>query len=167
MQLRLILSVIIGTLSLFGCGKDKLPQPMCRTMLNTLPHNTASAACLIKLDGRLLTIKHKASGKLDLPGGHAAGDRSSQCVAHRQTWQATGFNVKVGTLLGRDSNGFSFYACTLHAGFDGSVSEFPVPPWAYNEVTQVALIDPFEITIHDWQDPDQLTTIREMFTHWH
>src|SRR5690606_32082707 len=111
----------------------------------------------------MITIEHRLTGKLDIPGGTSEGDESAQCTAHRETWQETGFNVKVGKLLGVKDNGFRFYQCQLSGDFTGELKQFSVPDWSANEVTAIQLKDPFVTRDTDWRYPDELIEIRGMF----
>ncbi|GGO63940.1 hypothetical protein GCM10010982_02170 [Bowmanella pacifica] len=136
---------------------------MCRVKEQTKEATPGNAACLIKIDKWLLTIGHRHSGKLDLPGGLSNGDESAQCTAHRETWEETGFNVEVGAFLGSNEAGFRFYACQLHGDFGSDIKEFPVPQWSRLEVSSIQLTDPFEIQSHDWRYEDELLQIRALF----
>ena len=110
-----------------------------------------------------MTIRHKYSGKLDLPGGTSDPGESAQCTAHRETWEETGFNVEVGELLATKESGFQFYACSLAGGFTGEINEFPVPEWAKSEVTGIQLVDPFVIDAESLRFEEDLLLIRQMF----
>ncbi|WP_188689026.1 NUDIX hydrolase [Bowmanella pacifica] len=148
---------------LLACSSEPPADPMCRVKEQTKEATPGNAACLIKIDKWLLTIGHRHSGKLDLPGGLSNGDESAQCTAHRETWEETGFNVEVGAFLGSNEAGFRFYACQLHGDFGSDIKEFPVPQWSRLEVSSIQLTDPFEIQSHDWRYEDELLQIRALF----
>lgn len=150
-------------IGIFSCSGEYPADPVCRVNSQYQESIQANAGCLIRVGNQLVTIGHRLSGKLDIPGGTQTGDESAQCTAHRETWQETGFNVEVGQLLGVQENGFRFYQCTLAGDFTGEIKQFPVPDWASTEVTAIELKDPFVTRDTDWRYPDELVEIRGMF----
>lgn len=123
----------------------------------------ANAACIIRLDGKLLTVTHRSSGKYDVPGGTTDSVETPQCTAHRETWEETGFNVEVGEQLGINENGMQYYSCTLAGNFSGELQSFPVPTWSKTEVDSIQLLDPFVITDKQWRFENRLVPLRRMF----
>lgn len=150
----------IGILS---CSSENPASPLCRVEPQQQLEIQANAGCLIRINDELVTIGHRLTGKLDIPGGTTEGGESAQCTAHRETWQETGFNVQVGQLLGVKDNGFRFYQCNLAGDFTGEIKQFPVPDWSSTEVTAIQLKDPFATRDTDWRYPDELIEIRGMF----
>ncbi|WP_343845602.1 NUDIX hydrolase [Bowmanella denitrificans] len=155
--------LVACTLSLMACTPERPADPMCRVKEQTKEATPGNAACLIKIDKWLVTIGHRHSGKLDLPGGLRSGQESAQCTAHRETWEETGFNVEVGRFLGANENGFRIYACQLQGNFGHDFKTFPVPEWATTEVSSIQLTDPFEIQIQQWRFEEELLLIRRLF----
>ncbi|WP_241264236.1 NUDIX domain-containing protein [Bowmanella dokdonensis] len=160
MRIRIIVAC---SLVLLACTVEPPAQPMCRVNEQAREATPGNAACLIKIDKWLVTIGHRHSGRLDLPGGLSNGDESAQCTAHRETWEETGFNVEVGEYLGRNAEGFRFYQCQLQGNFGKEFMEFPVPEWASSEVSSIQLTDPYEIQLQDWRFEDELLQIRALF----
>ncbi len=138
-------------------------SPACRVSSQFEQTIKGNAACLIRLDGKLLTVTHRLTGTFDLPGGTANNNESAQCTAHRETWEETGFNVEVGKLIGESQQGYHFYACKLSGNFNGEIREFPVPDWSNLEVTSIQLVDPYNLHYNQWRFPDQLILVRNMF----
>lgn len=138
---------------------------MCRVDSRFEENISANAGCVIKVNNKLLTLTHKVSGKLDIPGGTANGSESAQCTAHRETWEETGFNVEVGELLGSNNNGFRYYACKLSGNFIGDITDFPVPEWTQSEVSAINLNDPYLLTDEQWRFQNRLIKLRDMFNH--
>lgn len=124
---------------------------------------SANAACIIRLDGKLLTVTHRLSGKYDVPGGTSDSTESPQCTAHRETFEETGFNVEIGEQLGINENGLQYYSCIMSGNFSGELQTFPVPEWANTEVESIQLIDPFEINGKQWRFENRLVHLRHMF----
>ena len=141
--------------------------PFCRVK-NDIPlpvsaQIPANAACIIRLDGKLLTITHRRSGKYDLPGGTTDNVETPQCTAHRETWEETGFNVEVGQQLGINEKGMQYYSCILSGNFTGELQSFPVPSWSNSEVDSIQLIDPFIISDKQWRFKKRLAQLKRMF----
>ncbi|XOV80714.1 MAG: NUDIX hydrolase [Aestuariibacter sp.] len=148
---------------LLSCNSEAPNPPICRIDAVHLDVTAGNAGCIIRVGQRLLTIKHRLSGKLDTPGGGGDENESAQCTAHRETWEETGFNVEVGPLLGIAKNGFRYYQCQLDDDFGGELFEFPVPEWSHSEVNGIQLIEPFSTTHKQWRHPDRLVNLRSMF----
>lgn len=162
--MRLFLTLLISMSCVISCSQDKPSQPMCRVIKDHYENLSGNAGCVIRVGKDILALTHRASGKLDIPGGTSDGEQeSAQCTAHRETWEETGFNVEVGQLLGSNDNGFRYYACTLDDDFGGEIQSFPVPEWASIEVKAIQLKNPFVTIPNDWRFPDQLIDMRDMF----
>lgn len=136
---------------------------MCRVDSVVAQDISANAGCIIPVRNSLVTVTHRLSGKLDIPGGTSDGKESAACTAHRETWEETGFNVEVKQLLGVNENGYHYYACQLSGDFVGEIKEFPLPESARNEVSQILLMDPFVITEQQWRFENRLPALRDMF----
>ncbi len=160
---RLAVYLSISVFGLTGCSEPAPSDPACRVKEHTFPSKISNAACIIRLDGQLLSVTHRLSNKFDLPGGTSDGSESAQCTAHRETWEETGFNVEVGQWLGENDNGMQYFACKLAGNFDGSLTEFALPNWSNTEISSIQLIDPFAISDKQWRFPDRLIKLRDMF----
>ncbi|NDW21855.1 NUDIX domain-containing protein [Alteromonas hispanica] len=166
------LSAILALLTLFACSDSTPSQPACRqsTQLSTetaQPQNNTvnsnAAACLVKIQNKVLLIRHRLTGKLDFPGGGVDKDESLSCAAHRETWEETGFNVFVRKHLLTTRRGLSVFACDLDAGVGAFPDNFSPPAWAKIEVTAVEKIDPFVIEHNAMRFPDDLVSLRDGF----
>lgn len=163
MQYRFFSLAFIVSGLLAGCYQAPPSSPMCRVDTPSAENISAPAGCVIRMGDRLLTIRHKGSGKLDIPGGNPKSGESPKCTAHRETWEETGFNVEVQQYLGTNENGFHYYACEVAGGFDSQRTEYPVPYWSEDEVTGIQLVDPFVIGDKDWRFENRLVPLRERF----
>lgn len=155
--------VILSACLLTACTTEAPNAPICRIQEQHLEASEGNAGCIIRVGQRLLTIRHRYSGGLDVPGGTAQEGESAQCTAHRETWEETGFNVEVGEYLGETQLGLRLYSCQMDDDFGGELLQFPVPDWADAEVKSLQLTDPFSTTHKDWRFPDQLVSLREYF----
>lgn len=163
MKNKFVIYLAISSFCLTSCSKPVPSGPVCRVDESEFPKQTANAACLIRLGNNLVTVTHRLSGKLDLPGGTSDTIESAKCTAHRETWEETGFNVQVRQWLGTSESGMRFYECHLAGNFDNSLREYPVPDWASLEVVSIQLVDPFVTNNKQWRFPEQITALREMF----
>lgn len=148
---------------LAACTEQNMPPPMCRVDSTVEQNISANAGCIIRVRNKMVTVQHRLSGKLDIPGGTSDSFESAACTAHRETWEETGFNVKVLEHLGTNENGFRYYACELAGNFTGEITEFPVPDSAKGEITGIQLTDPFEMAELDWRFKNRLPALRAMF----
>ncbi|MBJ2128177.1 NUDIX hydrolase [Alteromonas sp. IB21] len=168
------LSALFAVLTLFSCTGSEPSKPMCRfssevlARLDALQTNSASevtaAACLIKVDKKVLLIRHRLSNKLDFPGGGLANSESPACAAHRETWEETGFNVEVSQYLATTKNGLALFGCALDAGVETFPDAFDAPPWAKLEVKGLEKVDPFSIDEKSMRFADDLIPLRDGYT---
>lgn len=165
LQTRLLLPLISLVALTNACAPKPPASPMCRVDSRFEEEISANAGCIIRVNDKLLTVTHKHSGKLDIPGGTSTGTENAQCTAHRETWEETGFNVEVGILLGENENGFRYYDCQLAGNFVGDITEFPVPQWSQSEVRAISLHDPYLLNDSQWRFTNRLVNLRDMFNH--
>jgi hypothetical protein len=140
-----------------------MSPPVCRVAPQAILDIGGDAACVIKLNSKLMVLQ-RSSGKYDLPFSPNVSNVSAQCAAHQGAWQETGFNVEVGKKLTTQRNGVHLFACTLHAGFDGSEKSIAPPPWHPKNVEEMTFIYPFDIDLHQWHKPDQFIAVMDAFT---
>jgi ADP-ribose pyrophosphatase YjhB (NUDIX family) len=120
------------------------------------------AACLIKLNGELLVIQKDHDKLWSLPGHKAHNQQSAQCAAHHGVWKSTGLNVEVGKLLASVEH-IQYFSCfTGEDLFNGMVS-LPLPPWANDNISKIALVNPFETEPAAWSRTISIVELREMF----
>lgn len=168
------LSALFAVLTLFSCTGGAPSEPLCRisdelsARLDTLkidnPSEATAAACLIKVDKKVLLIRHRLSNKLDFPGGGLANSESLACTAHRETWEETGFNVEVSQYLATTKNGLALFGCALDAGVETLPDAFDAPPWAKLEVKGLVKVDPFSIDEKSMRFADDLIPLRDGYT---
>lgn len=139
-----------------------MADPMCRTSELETPAPAAAAACIIKLDNKLIAIASENSG-WQLPTEKFQVNLSAQCTAHQAVWQNTGLNVEVAQKLGETSDHIQIYNCIVANGFDGQTQDFPVPLWAQHKITIIEVINPFETAPAQWSDNIDLIEIRTLF----
>ena len=160
-KLVLALGLLVST-SVFA---DKLPGvPACDVSPDNVRSDVGNAGCLVKIEGKLLMIRHLKKGKIGIPGGHQEKEESAQCTAHRETWEETGLNVRVGKLLKKFKNGFFLFQCEAKDVPKIEGDKLPLPEWAKNEVTEVWVKDPKTIDKKDYRFPKQLTEIQQLFS---
>lgn len=158
MRIQVILAVVLlATVSPIAPA-----QPPCRIAVDE-PDFAFAAGCLIRNGSRMLMVRHSSSGKLGVPGGFARPLEGAQCVAHRETWEETGLEVIVHSVIRRFANGFALYRCELVDPAAAEVDELAVPASGANEVSQVMWIDPASTKASDWRFPREHPAILELF----
>ena len=88
--------VLLSLMLSFGL---RAAPPDCRTDPQYAYTLQGNAGCMIRVGDQMLTVRHLRTGKLGLPGGKPKEQESAQCTAHRETWEETGIDVRVGRLL--------------------------------------------------------------------
>ena len=160
---RLLIILIFSHALLMGCSREIPANPMCRITPESPELAPAKAACLIKLDGKLLALKFQGDNHWHLPIGKAQKSTSAQCTAHQTVWKNTGLNVEVGALLFTSQDKVQHFACHVTDELAQQLTAFPVPEWANRQVTQVDLIDPFNIPKDQWPATVNLIEVRQAF----
>ncbi len=122
----------------------------------------AAAGCFVVAGGRLLVVRHRYNGKLGVPGGLARTGEKAQCAAHRETWEESGIEVEVGSLVKRFGNGFLMYACKPRQPIDPG-QPLPVPASGRSEISEVLWVDPFAVKADQWRFVWQYRDIRRLF----
>ncbi len=161
-RLNFIYAALIFPL-LQGCSREIPSDPMCRiaSAQNKMP--PAPAACLIKLNKKLLAVQYKGQEKLNVPNDRPS-NISAQCIAHQSVWKTTGLNIKVNQLLFIDNNNIHYFACTTDGSFSADLTTLPVPEWANHYVEHIKLVDPFITTKEQWEPHVNLIKVREAYT---
>lgn len=148
---RLTATLGVG-LALSGCASLR---PDCLQPAVESDAAVTSAACVVVVDGQLLTIRHRFGGRLGLPGGTARAGEPARCVAERETWEETGLLVRAIEPVGPRSATSPVFQCELVA--DEAPPGHTTPPWhALPEVLGVYWLEPEALTPDDWRSPGQL-----------
>ena len=160
---KLNITLVVVTFFVSACSREVPVDPMCRIKAQypeTLP---SPAACLIKLDGKLLALKSHADNAWNLPQHKQQNSTSAQCTAHRAVWKTTGLNVEVGKLLYTAPNQTQYFGCKLTDDYSSQLRQFPVPSWGKRNTSHIALINPFETEQDQWIDDIDLIKLREAY----
>jgi 8-oxo-dGTP diphosphatase len=150
---RATVSAVAGFLLvlLAGTVAGASERPPCPADSAASGEAPANAGCLVRIGERMLVIRHLRGGKLGLPGGRAEPGETPACTAHRETWEETGLDVRVGLLLRVLENGFRIFACEAPPGTDAV--PISLPPQARNEVTAIEWRRADELDPADWRFP--------------
>ncbi len=150
-----------GILILVSACDPRPDAPQCRTRAPAPEtERQANAGCVILDQDHLLVLRHRFGGELGIPGGARHKGESAQCTAHRETWEETGLDVRVGRELGRLRYGYTLYRCYPDESLDHSTK--PVLPWhARLETTGVEWM-PLEALPRDqWRYREQVDAFLE------
>jgi 8-oxo-dGTP pyrophosphatase MutT (NUDIX family) len=147
----------LGLLALAAAGCGPEPPP-CRIEASAVDDLRVNGQCLIVERSRVLAIRHRASGKYDLPGGTRRRDETAQCTAHRETFEETGLVVVVGRRLSTFP-GAAVYQCAAQ----GPVPErIAVPRSGVLEVEGVEWVEPDDIDPDGWRFESTPQTIESV-----
>jgi len=135
--------------------------PPCRTAFEE-PEFSLAAGCFIQDGNRLLVVRQKSSGKLSFPAGFTRPLESAQCVAHRETWEETGLDVRVHGMLRQFGNGFTLYRCEISDPAVTQATELPVPASGRGEVSRIVWVDPADTEASDWRFARDYPVILEL-----
>ena len=150
---QLTLLLVATALILSGDAIATSRKPQCQVDGQFTDQRVGNAGCLVMRQGRILLVRHGASGKLTFPAGYAERGESAQCTAHRETWEEAGVEVRVGRLVKIFENDFHLYSCELE-GFEGPTSgSLEVPVTAAGEIREVLWVDSVTLTEKDWRFP--------------
>lgn len=158
-----LLFILLSCLLLNTCAKEHVAEPMCRMQENVIPAPSAPAACLVKLDTKLLVINLQSENGWQLPEGNLNSKKSAQCTAHQAVWQNTGLNVEVGQLLITTPDNLHIYNCVLSNSFDELTQNIPVPDWAHRKVRNISFVNPYIISPRQWSQKSDLILVRNLF----
>ncbi len=106
-------------------------------------------------NGHVLVVEN-LEGLVNLPGGSSKKSEPAQCTAHRETWEETGLNLEVGTLLMVMDTGFHLYQCT----FTANSGEIDPPPRL--EVRRAYLLAPSTFKDQDWRFPGEEEQLQKL-----
>ncbi|HSQ69612.1 MAG TPA: NUDIX hydrolase [Steroidobacteraceae bacterium] len=142
--------------TLLATGGCAALRPACELQPAYAFTDSASAACAILEQHRLLVIRHLYSGKLDLPGGMAKRGENARCTAQRETWEETGLRVTVLEPLPGLGN---VYHCVLTEP-QASVADPPLRWWSRGEVTDLRWVDPATLTAAEWRYGERVESLK-------
>lgn len=160
------IAAILMQASEFAKADQINPQnaPKCSVKEGASIEETGNAGCLIRMGKRVLMPRHRPSGTWNLPGGTQEPGETAQCTAHRETWEETGLDTRVGKLIERFENGFYLFECEPKKPLTATHLPLPLPEWSKKEVTEIRLLDPGAIQPKDYRFPKQLRKIKEFST---
>jgi 8-oxo-dGTP pyrophosphatase MutT (NUDIX family) len=129
------------------CSGCSLLRPDCDAQSQLETVAASGAACVVIVEERLLVIRHRPSGRLDLPGGRSKSGESARCTAQRETWEETGLEVRVGEALGGRAN---LFRCTPLQAVSPA-SDPPLRWWSAVEASAVLWVDPRTVQDAEWR----------------
>lgn len=157
-----LLFIITALFVLSACSDKTYSDPSCRIKTSAISSYKGSGTCIIRLQDKLLVVQY-SDANYGLAKTHDINKDSAQCTAHRALWQQTGFNAEVQRALGITTDGTWLFKCEIDSGYTGEERPFPPAPWSANEISSIQFIDPFEIPINMWRNPDELIVVRDAF----
>lgn len=150
----------IFLIGIIGCSAEKPSAPDCRVITDDAEESHGNAGCAILYGDKLVTITHRKTNKLDLPGGTGSNSEYAQCTAHRETWEETGINVAVSSLLHQFDNGYKLYKCETTEDFPYTNSQELISALRNIEVSSVQLTDIYATEPDDWRYPENLQVLK-------
>lgn len=157
------LITILTLSSLQSCSRDILADPMCRVNKSLADIPPAPAACLIKLNKKLLAVQLIEQSSFTLPF-EKQSTQTAQCTAHQGVWKSTGLNIEVNQLLFVGADNTHYFACKANGQFSSDQTSLPVPAWATHKIAHIRFINPFASTKDEWSRSIDLIKLREAFT---
>ena len=141
-----------------GCSE----APPCVVSAGNWIDRGGSGACLIEDRGNVLVVSRRFDPEVSLPGGVSRPGETSQCTAHREVWEETGFVVVVGPLLETSGN-TSLYQCELaNDPTPGEQSSRPL--LGRLEVDEVLWLSISDLRAKRWRYPTQRWQVERLTT---
>ncbi len=137
--------------------------PECRIASGLESQLQGNAGCIIKIDNKMLIVRHQKTGKLSPPAGTAKEGEAAQCTAHRETWEETGVEVRVGRLLKSFDDQFHLFHCLAIDEALIRSSELPVPEAFKSEISEILFLNPTLLSNDEWRFPEQVSGIKDAF----
>ena len=125
-----------------GCSYE---SPPCVVAAGAQRAESGNAVCVVEDAGRVLLVQHRRGRAWGLPGGRRGRGETSQCTAHRETWEEAGTFVEVGPLIGR-TPGTQIYSCVLAAEAPDSTN------WGQSLISRFEIVDVRWVTVEDLRD---------------
>ena len=153
---------MLACVSMFGSASAGFASCSIERTTSSESDQAFAAGCLIKMNNKLLTVRHRFSGKLGIPAGFSEESETARCTAFRETLEETGLTVTVHELLKEHDNGFRLFRC--QPSDTVNVSEtLAVPATGVSEISEVLWLDPLPVPRHQWRFPDQQPDLMELF----
>ncbi len=137
--------------------------PECRIAPGSESQLQGNAGCIIKIDNKMLIVRHQKTGKLSPPAGTAKEGETAQCTAHRETWEETGVEVRVGRLLKIFDDQFHLFHCLAVDEALIRSSELRVPEAFKSEISEILFLNPTLLSNDEWRFPEQVSGIKDAF----
>ena len=135
--------------------------PACGVLPGLESSLLGNAGCLIKIDDEMLVVQQCQTNLLSPPAGTAKEGETAQCTAHRETWEETGVEVRVGRLLKTFDNGFHLFHCMAVDEAIIRNSELQVPEAFRQEICEILFLNPTLSSEKDWRFPVQLAVFKD------
>lgn len=142
--------------TLLATGGCAMLRPACELEPGYASADAGPAACAIVDQGRLLVIRHRYSGRLDLPGGMAKAQENARCTAQRETWEETGLRVTVREPLPGLGNVYRCVPADPHA----AIADPPLRWWSRGEVADLRWVDPATLTAAEWRYGERVESLK-------
>lgn len=126
------------------------------------------AACIVRVDDKLVLVHEILTRKLSLPGGLVESGEDPAIAAQRETWEETGLVVSIKKELGRADNTV-YYDCVSDSDivsfqFNNVYNGYELPMWFaphYGvEISSAMLVNPSNIPLADYRFPEQTKWIQ-------
>ncbi len=157
--MRSLKACLLLLLCLEGAPLLAQSAPECRIAPGSESTRQGNAGCIIKIDDKMLIVRHRKTGKLSPPAGTAKEGETAQCTAHRETWEETSVEVRVGRLLNSFDDQFHLFHCLAA----DEVTELLVPEAFKSEISEILLLNPTLLSNDEWRFPEQLPSIKGAF----
>lgn len=164
MKIRYPLSAIFAVLTLFACSDSPPSAPMCRFVDQPALDSATAAGCIVRVNNAVLMVRHRMTGRLDIPGGGRKNNEPLACTAHRETFEETGLNVEVGSAIGKTTNGMILFECAEQANLTDLPLSFNPLGWSKAEVSELVIANLYNLSEDDLRYHDDLVPLRDAFT---
>lgn len=128
------------------------------------------AACVIKVENRLLQVQDRLSGRYALPGGYIEAGETPEQAALRELYEETGLHASAVQRLVPDYVGGAFFACQTQSPLrwisaSGDVDILAAPHLG-REIIRARLLDPEQLPEDSRQRfSDQLPRLQPELAH--
>lgn len=129
----------------------------------TPDQNLEGAACVVRVDDKLVLVHEVITQKQSLPAGQVKRGEDPAIAAQRETWEETGLVVSVKGVLGRTDKAI-FYDCVSDSDivvfeFNNIYDGLELPIWFsphYGvEISSAMLVNPSNVPLSQYRFPEQ------------